>query len=725
MSTPAAASTSQIITIPHIPELFDPDFLNVLLPPHPTTRVNLDKPVSKNTFMTALASVAHHKHTRNAAPAFSSTLSHTLDAFQSLSVQMPTERINAVLSKAWEEDPTLTLRIIWNTRSIHDGKGDKELFYKAFGWLYEHHPRTAIANLSQLVAPVCAVKSKPSKMPHGYWKDLLNILALATLEQLGAHPALFLHVPRGRASIQRSIGPSKMTTAERRAATTAEEFDALLAAKNQKAKTVARDRPFARKALRTSFRALYVAVARLFADELVQQAALMRRAELLSDGEERKSILGKVSLVGKWAPTPSASHDKVTNISTALAILLHHGGAMSSLSRPNDISVAISREDTLVLRSFYQRWVLTPLRAASRVPEPLMAAGRWAEVSYKRVASRCMHINSKHFIKHDSERFDAYLDSITEGKAKISGATLLPHELVAKAIAPLSFKHGRNSTGGSSVAAALRARIAKREAQVVNAQWDAMLSRLRSAGTLDNCLAICDVSGSMGDIYWHGPQPQPILPAVALSMTLAQLAKPPFANVFITFSADPEIVTLQEGLGLADNVQVMVRSAWGMNTDLHAVFVRLLLPLVVQHRVPREDMVKRLFVFSDMQFDAADSAGKNIGAWETNHDSIVRAYAEAGYDVPEIVYWNLADERETVPVEAERKGVALMSGFNPAMMKVFMGEDVEEILDDDTVMVNEEGEEIKPVSQKQEMTPLSIMKRALGMESYDNLMVLD
>jgi len=110
---------------------------------------------------------------------------------------------------------------------------------------------------------------------------------------------------------------------------------------------------------------------------------------------------------------------------------------------------------------------------------------------------------------------------------------------------------------------------------------------------------------------------------------------------------------------------------------LHAVFVRLLLPLSVKHRVPREDMVKRLFVFSDMQFDQATGTWEDVEGWETNHDAIARAYAEAAYNVPEIVYWNLASRLETVPVEAERKGVALMSGFSPAMMKVFMGEDAD------------------------------------------------
>jgi len=317
-----------------------------------------------------------------------------------------------------------------------------------------------------------------------------------------------------------------------------------------------------------------------------------------------------------------------------------------------------------------------------------------------------MHVNSKHFLNHDAERFEAYLDSLADGTTKISGATLLPHILLAKAVASPSSRHIRGRS--SSVADSLLAHIAKREAQVIDAQWDAMIARLRSTGTLDNCLAICDVSGSMGSFHMpHNTEPDPILPAVALSMTLAQLAKPPFSNIFVTFSGRPEIVTLLEGAGLAANATIMAQSQWGYNTNLHAVFVRLLLPLAVKRRVPREEMVKRLFVFSDMQFDAADGAGGDAGSWETNHDAIARAYAEAGYDVPEIVYWNLAGELQTVPVEAERKGVALMSGFSPAMMKVFMGED-------------------EPAPRKrQEMTPLSVMMKALGMASYDNLVVLD
>lgn len=52
-------------------------------------------------------------------------------------------------------------------------------------------------------------------------------------------------------------------------------------------------------------------------------------------------------------------------------------------------------------------------------------------------------------------------------------------------------------------------------------------------------------------------------------------------------------------------------------------------------------MIKRLFVFSDMQFDA--SRQNNRTDWKTDYGYIADEYREAGYDVPEIVssqYWS-------------------------------------------------------------------------------------
>jgi hypothetical protein len=141
MSSANLESFTQNITLPLIKELLDPDFLNVLLPP-PAAPVKPDvsmqdspntTPVlaASNPMMDVLVGTAHQTLTANRAPAYRSTLNATLDAFQAMNAHAyGTDNIDHNLKKSWEEDPELTLRIIWNLRSIHDGKSEKEAFYR-------------------------------------------------------------------------------------------------------------------------------------------------------------------------------------------------------------------------------------------------------------------------------------------------------------------------------------------------------------------------------------------------------------------------------------------------------------------------------------------------------------------------------------------------------------------------------------------------------------------
>lgn len=142
--------SSQISTLPEIPELYNPNFLDLLIPAvrkQPATRYAqklTEKPSAagstgqapRNIMMEALQSTAHRTWTDNHAPAYSSTLSPTLDAFQGLSNAKGYE-FKTYLDTAWAEDPALTLRIIWSTRSIPDGIGNKDVFYR-YGALYKY-----------------------------------------------------------------------------------------------------------------------------------------------------------------------------------------------------------------------------------------------------------------------------------------------------------------------------------------------------------------------------------------------------------------------------------------------------------------------------------------------------------------------------------------------------------------------------------------------------------
>lgn len=135
MSVPAAAATSQHVTLPVIPELYSPDFLDILLPVkqnvvHDAPLADADTPELRNPMMDALKATANRTFTENGAPAYSSTTSPLLDAFQELRPHVHGDNISPLLESAWKQDPELTLRIIWNARSIHDGKGEREVFYQ-------------------------------------------------------------------------------------------------------------------------------------------------------------------------------------------------------------------------------------------------------------------------------------------------------------------------------------------------------------------------------------------------------------------------------------------------------------------------------------------------------------------------------------------------------------------------------------------------------------------
>ena len=82
---------------------------------------------------------------------------------------------------------------------------------RAFGRLYKNNPRTAISNLHLLVEPVCPpVKKRKSAKAHGCWKDLLDILSLATLDEFSS-PETFFHVPRMEFVHKRRKGTGRKT----------------------------------------------------------------------------------------------------------------------------------------------------------------------------------------------------------------------------------------------------------------------------------------------------------------------------------------------------------------------------------------------------------------------------------------------------------------------------------------------------------------------------------
>jgi hypothetical protein len=56
---------------------------------------------------------------------------------------------------------------------------------------------------------------------------------------------------------------------------------------------------------------------------------------------------------------------------------------------------------------------------------------------------------------------------------------------------------------------------------------------------------------------------------------------------------------------------------------------------------------------------------------------IARKYADAGYSMPNIVFWNL-NAHDNVPAKFNENGVALVSGFSPAIVKGVLAADLDD-----------------------------------------------
>nr|GLL41158.1 uncharacterized protein LOC109185905 isoform X3 [Ipomoea trifida] len=106
-------------------------------------------------------------------------------------------------------------------------------------------------------------------------------------------------------------------------------------------------------------------------------------------------------------------------------------------------------------------------------------------------------------------------------------------------------------------------------------------------------------------------------------------------------------------------------------------------------------MIRRVFVFSDMEFDQVSE-----NSWETDYEVIQRKFREKGFtNVPEVVFWNLRASQST-PVVGNQSGVALVSGFSKNLLTIFL----------------ENGGIINPEE---------VMELAISGEEYKKLAVLD
>ena len=323
---------------------------------------------------------------------------------------------------------------------------------------------------------------------------------------------------------------------------------------------------------------------------------------------------GPVSLLAKWIKTPDAS---------------------SKTSRKMGIYTA----QKLGYSVYDFKRKLRKLRKYLKIVETNMSANKWNEIEYSGVPSKAMHIYSNAFERHDESRFNNYIEGVTKGKAKINTSTLYPYELYEK------YDKGRCSSWYDTI-----------EDPVVEAQWKALPNYVQP-GT--NAIVMADTSGSMNG--------RPMATSVSLALYFAERNVGAYHNLWMSFSSNPNIHEVK-GETLLQKIQNMDRSDWGMSTDLEKAIQTILL-IAINNHVPSEELPKSLIVISDMEINRADYGRYN--GW-TFYDIMKAQYAEHGYEIPNIIFWNVDSRHDVFHTDSTRKGVQLVSGSSPTVFKHVM-----------------------------------------------------
>jgi hypothetical protein len=318
----------------------------------------------------------------------------------------------------------------------------------------------------------------------------------------------------------------------------------------------------------------------------------------------------KVSLLAKWLPSENSKWDKFGNGKKFNTQLLKVW-----FNKKNLCSVDFK---------IYRRTVLVPLRKQIKIVETMLCERDYTSIEYEHVPSVAMNRYRNAFRKNDQERFADYLELVKSGYKDIKASQVYPHTLVKHYLdfMPLD--------------------------EVVEEQWKQIYSEVSSSGVFENSISVVDVSGSMNGVPMQ----------VAISLGLLSVNESNEHSV-ITFSESPTLHRVK-GTTLEARVNELSRMDWGMNTDIEKVF-RLLLSLA-----GKKKYIKRVFIFSDMQFDAA------VINSDTQLRNAKALYAARKVPFPQIIFWNLRATTLDFPADMMEGGIALLSGYSPALLKAVL-----------------------------------------------------
>lgn len=362
------------------------------------------------------------------------------------------------------------------------------------------------------------------------------------------------------------------------------------------------------------------------------------------------NILARIPELGRYDDLLIFTDPEVKNLAFSLvADALAAGNGLCAKWMPRKGAQAVELRRYLGMSPKQYRKTLVNL---TRVVETQMCNREFSEINFSHVPSLAMSRYTKAFAKRAPDQFTAFKQALVKGtdpKVKVNAGAVYPYDVVK------GLRYG--------------------DTTVANAQWDALPNYLGDA----NVLPLVDVSGSMTTSAGSGAKGVPLTcldVAVSLGMYCASKNTGKFKDMFLTFSAQPEFVTLRGSL--SERYNGMARAKWEMNTNLEAALSKIL-EVAISKRVPADEMPSALLIMSDMQFDQAMRTSYygrgDSTANATAIEMIRQKYRQAGYAPPAVIFWNIS-AASNVPVKYDESGTALVSGFSPTIMRSVLSADL-------------------------------------------------
>ncbi len=313
-------------------------------------------------------------------------------------------------------------------------------------------------------------------------------------------------------------------------------------------------------------------------------------------------------------------HDRVGKKDNHVVSLLAKWMPSINTSSPITVKLAKKLCNRLNMTECGYRKTLATIRRYLNVVEVNMSSDNYADINYEQVPSKAMNLYRNAFARNDEYRFSQYMNKVNSGTAEIKAGTLYPYDIVEKILDGVSDK-------------------------VLEAQWRALPNYVTGN---QKFLVMADTSGSM-----YG---RPLATAVGLAIYFAERNTGAYHNKFMTFSESPRLQEIK-GSNLQEKVRNLARADWDMNTNLEKAF-EVILDAAVENHATQNDLPTSLVIISDMEIDdCVNSADKR-----TFYETMKNRYEDAGYQLPNLVFWNVDSRQNTVLADKNAKNVQLVSG---------------------------------------------------------------